>query len=40
MSKAPLPATAIKFEAMVTAGNEWQVVATFPTGQKKHIGGF
>ena len=25
---------------MLTAGNEWQVVATFPTAQKKQIGGF
>jgi hypothetical protein len=40
MSKAPLPATTIKFEAILTAGNEWQVVATFPTAQKKQIGGF
>jgi hypothetical protein len=40
MSKAPLPATTIKFEAMLTAGNEWQVVATCPTAQKKQIGGF
>jgi hypothetical protein len=35
MSKAPLPATTIKFEAILTAGNEWQVVATFPISQKK-----
>jgi hypothetical protein len=40
MSKAPFPATTIIFEAMLTAGNEWQVMATFPTGQTKHIGGF
>jgi hypothetical protein len=40
MSKAPFPATTIKFEAMLTAGNEWQVVATFTTGHKKQIGGF
>jgi hypothetical protein len=40
MSKAPFSATTIKFEAMLTAGNEWQVVATFSTGQTKHIGGF
>jgi hypothetical protein len=40
MSKAPRPATTIKFEAMLAAGNEWQVVATFPTAQKKQIGGF
>jgi hypothetical protein len=39
MSKAPLPATAIKFEAMLRAGNEWQVLATFPTSQKKQMGG-
>jgi hypothetical protein len=25
---------------MLAAGNEWQVVATFPTAQKKQIGGF
>jgi hypothetical protein len=40
MPKAPFPATTIKFEAVLTAGNEWQVVATFPTGHKKQIGGF
>jgi hypothetical protein len=40
MPKAPLPATTIRFEAVLTAGNEWQVVATFPTAQKKQIGGF
>jgi hypothetical protein len=40
MSKAPFPATTIKFGAMLTAGNEWQVVATFPIGPKKEIGGF
>ena len=40
MSKAPFPATTIKFEAILTAGNEWQVVATFPHSQKKQIGGF
>jgi hypothetical protein len=40
MSNPPFPATTIKFEAMLKAGNEWQVVATFPTGQTKHIGGF
>jgi hypothetical protein len=40
MSKAPFPATTIKFEAMLTAENEWQVVATFPIGQKKQIGEF
>jgi hypothetical protein len=40
MSKAPFPATTIIFEAMLTAGNEWQVMATFPTGKTKHIGGF
>jgi hypothetical protein len=39
MSKAPFPATTIKFEAMLKAANEWQVVATFPTGQKQHIAG-
>jgi hypothetical protein len=33
MSKAPRPATTIKFEAMLAAENEWQVVATFPTAQ-------
>jgi hypothetical protein len=41
MSKAPLPATTIKFEAMLAAGNKWQVVATFlATARKKQIGGF
>jgi hypothetical protein len=40
MSKAPRPATTIKFEAMLAAGNEWQVVATFPTAQKKQISWF
>jgi hypothetical protein len=40
MSNTPFPATTIKFEAMLKAGNEWQVVATFPTGQEEHIGGF
>jgi hypothetical protein len=25
---------------MLKAGTEWQVVATYPTGQKEHIGGF
>jgi hypothetical protein len=40
MSKAPFPATAIRFEAVLKAENEWQVVATFPTGQKQHIAGF
>jgi hypothetical protein len=40
MPKAPFPATTIKFEAVLTAGNEWLVVATFPTGHKKKIGGF
>lgn len=40
MSKAPFPATTVKFEAMLKAGIEWQVVATYPTGQKEHIGGF
>jgi hypothetical protein len=40
MSNPPFPATTIKFEAMLTAGNEWQVVATFPIGPKKEIGGF
>ena len=38
--KTPLPATTIKFEAILTAGNDWQVVATFPTSQKQQIGGF
>jgi hypothetical protein len=37
MPKALFPATAIKFEAAV---NEWQVMATFPTGQKQNIAGF
>ena len=40
MSKALFPATAVKFEAMLTAANEWQVVATLPTGQRQHIAGF
>jgi hypothetical protein len=40
MPKATFPATTIKFGSMLTAGNEWQVVATFPTGHKKQIGGF
>jgi hypothetical protein len=40
MSKAPFPATTIKFEALLKTANEWQVVATFPTGQKQHIAGF
>jgi hypothetical protein len=40
MPKAPFPATTIKFEAVLTAENEWQVVATFPTAQKKQIGRF
>jgi hypothetical protein len=40
MSKALFPATTIRFEAVLTVGNEWQVVATFPTAQKKQIGGF
>jgi hypothetical protein len=34
MSKAPFPGTAIRFEAVLKAANDWQVVATFPTGQK------
>jgi hypothetical protein len=40
MPKAPFPATTIRFEAVLKAENEWQVVATFPTGQKQHIAGF
>jgi hypothetical protein len=40
MSKAPFPATAIRFEAVLKVENEWQVVANFPTGQKQHIAGF
>lgn len=40
MSKAPFPATTIRFEAVLKVENEWQVVATFPTGQKEHIAGF
>jgi hypothetical protein len=40
MSKAPFPATTIRFEAVLKAANDWQAVATFPTGQKQNIGGF
>jgi len=40
MSKAPFPATAIGFEAVLKAENEWQIVTTFPTGQKEHIAEF
>jgi hypothetical protein len=32
--------TTTKFEAVLTAGNEWRVVATCPIGPKKEIGGF
>jgi hypothetical protein len=40
MPKALFPATAIRFEAVLKAVNERQVVATFPTGQKQNIAGF
>jgi hypothetical protein len=35
------PATTIAFEAVpLKVGTQWQVVATYPTGQKEQIGGF
>ena len=37
----PYPATTIKFEAApLKAGNEWRVVATYPTGEQEQIVGF
>jgi hypothetical protein len=38
MSKALFPATAIRFEAVLKAVNEWQVVATFYRPETKHRG--
>jgi hypothetical protein len=42
MTNTPrFPATAIKFEAApLKVGTGWQVVATYPTGQKEQIGAF
>jgi hypothetical protein len=41
MSTPIFPATTIKFEALpLDAGDNWQVVATLPTGQQEQIGEF
>jgi hypothetical protein len=42
MTNTPrFPATAIEFEAApLKVGTRWQVVATYPTGQKEQIGAF